>query len=1129
MNYNRYFKSSQNVSENNSWDIVENSVVSNNISRKEYMNMVFVNNFVCIFARYFNMKQIYISMKKTVFAFFSITILLYVFLNNAANAQITTETWTNSGTWTCPTGVVSVTVECIGGGGYGGRRTSNGVGGGGGGGAYAKGTFAVSSGSYTVNVGAGGTSSILAGGDSYFNNSTTIMAKGGSGVALNSSTGATGGQASASYGNIIKYNGGNGGTGSGSIAGGGGGGAGYTGAGSNGGVPAGGAGNSPGGNGGNGRSGSQGSGTAGSTYGGGGGGAYRTSVNQSAGNGAQGVVYITYYLPIYRSVATTGNWTSASSWEISLDAGNNWSAATTYPTSSNSYSTTIVSGSTITLDADITASNTTIESGATLNITSASYALTYASGKKLTNNGSINIKTGGSQRGSSAVWDGDGLIIDGWLYNSNGATITIDTTGVMRIGNSVAGAIVDNYGTITNAGGYQYWNGSGTNTDYYYGVDAYTSYSSTFNNYGTFSSSGTNSNSAGYYRGNTRVYHLYNYGSFTNGGSTEKRASSDIIGNFTNFENFTFTNNGNTEFATGGTSFTFDNKGIYNDNWMTSFNKAATLTNSATGTITLGADGCYRFNTTSTFTNNGTFINNNTGTNATGLLDGIVLNNSSATFNNNYLAYINGPINNGGVFNTQTTGELIYQKDNGATYINSNALRYYGNARLTYNSTVAQITSDKEFSTSTSYMPAYIEIDNINGVSLHAARTINSKTANLPTNGAPFVILANGGLKLNQKTLTMNSNSTSAFSRTNGFIVSEHNAATNLSIITWNIGSSTGSYTFPFGTMDASDNYIPVTFNKTTSTSANISISTRGTASNNLPLSTGVADLNSGGVDVSSTGVVDRWWEITPSASANADVTFTYRGAENTTDTPSDNIAVQHWAGAYWNDGKGGNDMSYIDSGLGGVTSGTSSVTATGITQFSPFVLVLKKNPLPIELIDMSANCDGNKVNVKWTTATETNNDYFTIERSIDAISWEFVKNVTGAGNNNSILNYSIVDKNPSNGTSYYRLTQTDYNGHSETFSPVSVLCNGDDKPVISYYPNPFTSEISVNLNKIEFENATINIHDMYGNLVYQSIINSDEVSDKSITITPDQLAAGIYMVTITAGEFSETDRIIKK
>ncbi len=84
---------------------------------------------------------------------------------------------------------------------------------------------------------------------------------------------------------------------------------------------------------------------------------------------------------------------------------------------------------------------------------------------------------------------------------------------------------------------------------------------------------------------------------------------------------------------------------------------------------------------------------------------------------------------------------------------------------------------------------------------------------------------------------------------------------------------------------------------------------------------------------------------------------------------------------------------------------------------------------LPIELISFKGEPYNDYNLLKWITASETNNDYFTIERSFDAIDFQVVGRVDGAGNSTSNLSYSLTDMKPYAGVTYYRLKQTDYNG----------------------------------------------------------------------------------------------------
>jgi len=165
-----------------------------------------------------NMKKLWFVPVFT--AFTKAIFLLSILLVGAVEAA--TDTFTASGTWTAPAGVTSVDVEVWGGGGAGGGQNQNSDGGGGGGGgAYSKvlGIAVIPGNAYTVTVGAGGAGVVAgtggAGGDSYFINTATVMAKGGAGGAPSTGTppaAAAGGAAGAGVG-TTKFSGGNGGQG----------------------------------------------------------------------------------------------------------------------------------------------------------------------------------------------------------------------------------------------------------------------------------------------------------------------------------------------------------------------------------------------------------------------------------------------------------------------------------------------------------------------------------------------------------------------------------------------------------------------------------------------------------------------------------------------------------------------------------------------------------------------------------------------------------------------------------------------------------------------------------------------------------------------------------------------------
>lgn len=109
---------------------------------------------------------------------------------------------------------------------------------------------------------------------------------------------------------------------------------------------------------------------------------------------------------------------------------------------------------------------------------------------------------------------------------------------------------------------------------------------------------------------------------------------------------------------------------------------------------------------------------------------------------------------------------------------------------------------------------------------------------------------------------------------------------------------------------------------------------------------------------------------------------------------------------------------------------GTSSTGATGTLRIDTVrVYVHLIYILPISLVSFEGHEIDRGVELKWTTATETNNDYFTISRSKDGEMWENLGRVSGAGTSLSQTDYSLVDMSPYGGINYYRLTQTDFDG----------------------------------------------------------------------------------------------------
>lgn len=173
---------------------------------------------------------------------------------------------------------------------------------------------------------------------------------------------------------------------------------------------------------------------------------------------------------------------------------------------------------------------------------------------------------------------------------------------------------------------------------------------------------------------------------------------------------------------------------------------------------------------------------------------------------------------------------------------------------------------------------------------------------------------------------------------------------------------------------------------------------------------------------------------------------------------------------------------------------------------------------LPIELLYFDAIANNNQVELSWATASEKNNDYFTIERTVGGITFEEIARVAGQGNSSIKFKYSFTDTRPKNGTSYYRLKQTDYNGESEYFEVRSVNIQRSDL-VYSIYPNPnrgsFTIEISSDKTHTD---AQLYITDMTGKVISSQKINL-AIGTTQIVMENTDIQMGTYLVTLRGAD----------
>jgi hypothetical protein len=281
---------------------------------------------------------------------------------------------------------------------------------------------------------------------------------------------------------------------------------------------------------------------------------------------------------------------------------------------------------------------------------------------------------------------------------------------------------------------------------------------------------------------------------------------------------------------------------------------------------------------------------------------------------------------------------------------------------------------------------------------------------------------------------------------------------------------------------------------------------------------TGVLETNS---------IVNRTWHLDEETVGGsvADITVQWEQGEELTTFNRTMCAVSHWNGAAWD-----HTMPYLAATNVGGTNWVQ--TRNGQTTFSPFAVEDLEMNLPVELLTFDANrLDLIQVELDWSTASETNNQGFEIERMLEhESSFQKIAWVDGHGTTTLTNYYQLMDDNNYSDVSYYRLKQIDFDG-SFAYSDIRAVAgmqskNGSELNV-AIFPNPVSDVLKISFQDLpkEIESATIKIITIDGKILYQYqpalqtylIVELDAVQD---------LVPAVYILSI---ELDNGEHIKKK
>ncbi|MBN8546804.1 MAG: hypothetical protein J0L60_11805 [Ignavibacteria bacterium] len=255
------------------------------------------------------------------------------------------------------------------------------------------------------------------------------------------------------------------------------------------------------------------------------------------------------------------------------------------------------------------------------------------------------------------------------------------------------------------------------------------------------------------------------------------------------------------------------------------------------------------------------------------------------------------------------------------------------------------------------------------------------------------------------------------------------------------------------------------------------------------------------------------YWTITKTGGTafTYDLTLNYEDSD-LGNVPENKINVAKWDGSTW---------QFITATVDTVNN---TVTVTGLSSFSDFVLNDLDAPLPVELVNFSAKSKNRNVILSWETKTETDNSGFEVERKDKNGDWKKIGFVEGFGSSNSPKYYAFEDKKLSSGKHNYRLKQIDNDGTTSYSDEVEVTIDVPTEFALSQnYPNPFNPSTKVDYQLAMDAKVTIELYSITGEKVATLLSQELEAGYYSMMIDSqtNHLSSGVYLYRMIATDAS--------
>lgn len=183
---------------------------------------------------------------------------------------------------------------------------------------------------------------------------------------------------------------------------------------------------------------------------------------------------------------------------------------------------------------------------------------------------------------------------------------------------------------------------------------------------------------------------------------------------------------------------------------------------------------------------------------------------------------------------------------------------------------------------------------------------------------------------------------------------------------------------------------------------------------------------------------------------------------------------------------------------------------------------------LPIELLSFNGAVQSEGNLLKWVTASETENDYFSLYSSVNGEDYELINQQEGGGTTSAPQQYQFLNRNALQGIIYYQLQQTDFDGTTKIVAYTSVIRGEQlDVVLLDSFPNPFSHELSLNIYSNSNYDVILSLTDMLGSNIIQLQLNLVN-GDNTILLETDHLSSGLYLLNIQNKNENQVYKLLK-